>query len=499
MTKLSATDAGFLYAETETCPMNIASVQLLELPKGHEDSFDINQFVDSLRDFISQRIDLVPYLTAVVEHTSGFLDHPNWIKDDQFDICNHIYPVAVAAPGDQRQLEHTVAQLHQQVLPRNRPLWDIVVLTGLANGQIALYNRVHHACLDGMAAQAANQRLMDRNPDKPGQLTPLPATTGPHRNVGEHTLSMMEALLNQAVETLVTAPAAALASQKLWQRSFHPIQGLGAFGTPAPNTLLNKSIDKGRAYAMGELPLSTVKNMARCTKATVNDVFVSLCGGALRQYLQRHGNLPKASLLAGCPVSLRKAGDHKNNNQMAMMKVTIASDEADPVVRLQAVNASATAAKEVLAEAADLIPANITLPGMGANIHRNAVLANLAPIAEWTTPRINVLISNVPGPRQPLYINGARMLSHYPVSIVTQGMALNITVQSYDGKLFFGLTACARTIPDVDLLRDDLLAEYQALVKALSAEIVDLDPTVNQTEIPVLMELDDQPETSRVA
>ncbi len=472
MTKLNATDAGFLYAETPVTPMSIASVQLLELPEG----VTADAFIQSLKTYMSQRAHLVPYLTNKVQWADGWLDHPNWITDPHFDINNHIYEVAVAAPGSQRQLEQTVAQLHEQPLSRHRPLWDIAVLTGLADGRIAYYNRVHHACLDGMAAQASTQMLMDTEPSHGELKTPLPATAGPSRSNADHVLGLLESLASQAVDAFTGAPARAMARQRLWQRSLDPSRGLGAYGDRVPATILNRSIDKGRTYAMGELPMDMVKNLSKCTKSTLNDVFVSLCGGALRRYLLSHGALPSASLVAGCPVSLRKPGDKSANNQVAMMKVTLDTLEDDPVARLQTVSQSARTAKQVLADGIGLLPGDVTAPGMGAGVQGLAMLANVAPLAEWANPSVNVVISNVPGPRKRLYSNGARVLTHYPVSIPAHGNAVNITVQSYAGQLYFGVTACAKTMPDADRLRDELLAEYTSLVQALSAEVVALNP-----------------------
>ncbi|MEM9620912.1 MAG: wax ester/triacylglycerol synthase family O-acyltransferase [Pseudomonadota bacterium] len=473
MTKLSATDAGFLYAETATTPMSIASVQLLSLPSEVTHS----EFVATLQTFISKRLHLVPYLTSKLQWPGGWLDHPNWVRDANFDITQHIYAIPVAAPGGQRQLEQTVAQLHQEPLPRHRPLWDIVVLTGLADGRIAYYNRVHHACLDGMAAQASTQLLMDSKPTGhtdpvPGKSA-LPATAGPQRSTADHVLSLFESLCLQAVNSFAEAPARMAASQRLWQRAMDPDAELGAFGQRAPATMLNCSIDKGRTYAMGELPLTTMRDLARSTKSTLNDVFVSLCGGALRRYLQRHNQLPEQSLLAACPVSLRKPGDKSTNNQVTMMKVSLDTLTDNPLIRLRNVGQSARTAKQVLADAVDLISADLTAPGLGASMQGAAQLANLMPAAEWVSPSANVVISNVPGPRKVLYSNGARVLSHYPVSIPAQGMAVNITVQSYAQQLFFGITACARAVPDADRLRDDLLAEFSALEAALRADVVD--------------------------
>ena len=470
MYKLSATDAGFLYAETPLCPMHVASVQVMALPDGVSE----DEFIASLKPFIAARRHLVPYLTNRLQATPLDLDHPLWVRDPDFDIDRHIYRVDVPAPGGQAELERTIAELHATPMDRSRPLWEMAVLCGLADEddlgdrKVAYYSRVHHACLDGMAGQAATMTLMDTEP-QPRPIAPPPAefTQRPARH---DALSLMvDAWRNFAVaqvDQFTGWPERLDASARLWQRALDSSKGLGVPQAPAPKTNFNRPIGAARTFAAGELAVADIKAVGRALNATLNDVFLAVCGGGLRRYFEAKGELPEASLIAGCPVSLRQPGDTSLNNQVTMMQVALGTDIANAKARVAAVAASARAAKATTADAAPLLSGEAALPGLPAAL-RNAALWAERTRAGDGPQSINLVISNVPGPRQTLYSNGARMLTHYPVSIAAHGTGVNLTVQSYDGVLYLGITACAKALPDADRLRDALLTEFIDLKAAV--------------------------------
>ena len=256
---------------------------------------------------------------------------------------------------------------------------------------------------------------------------------------------------------------------RLIQRAMDPSKGLGAAAEPAPRTRFNRTIELSRSYASGELPLAEVKAVAKATGTKINDVFLAIIGGALRRYLDRKGELPSKPLVAGCPVSLRQAGDESTNNQVTMMLVSCASDEADPLRRLLKVAASSARAKGLTADIAGSYDPDPALPGLPAMLAAAAQLVdrfNLADLAGATFP-CNLVVSNVPGPGAQLYSNGARMLTHYPVSLPVHGQGLNITVQSYLDQMFFAVTACAKALPDAGRLRDDMLEAFAKLQEAM--------------------------------
>ncbi len=463
MHKLGALDAGFLYNETSRSPQHIASVQILELPEGSDET----QFLADLKALLMERIHLVPYFTNRLQFVPFNLDHPVWVRDPDFNIDNHVHTLAIDQPGDQPALEAAVAGLHEQRLDRSRPLWDLWMLTGLEGGRVALYNRAHHACLDGMAGQAMIETIMDVSPEprqvepasvqyrqRPERLNALALVTGALENFARYQAKQPLAAVN-ALET----------AARLFRRAFDPRKGFGAIAERAPSTRFNRAVGNRRTWTVGELPLVSVKAIARVTHTKINDVFLAVCAGALRRYLSRQGRLPSASLIAGCPVSLRQAGDTNPNNQVTMMMVSLATSEPDPAERLQQIARSSRTAKGFTEDVAPAYDSDVALPGLPGALAAAVQLverSGAANLPGLTLP-CNVVVSNVPGPQVQLYACGAKVLTHYPVSIAAHSQGVNITVQSYNGTLYFGITGCATALPDAEALQDDMLAAFDEL------------------------------------
>ena len=454
MKPLSATDASFLYTETESTPMTVASVQLLTL-----DDYDREAFLPSLKALILERRHLVQYLNHKPVFAFGQFDHPEWIEDPDFDIDNHVYAVDVGGQGSMADLEALIARLHSERFDRSRPLWRLLVIDGLADGRIAYYNACSHACIDGQSAQIAFQLLMDLQPEPRREAAPAtkaPTAPSPTRLAQ----SAWARLARATMENWRQLPAMAQTSASLAARALDPRKSFGAYGKLAPRTSLNQSIDAERTFAVGRVPLADVKAIGKATDAKVNDVFLAIAAGGLTRYLERRGELPRSSLIAGCPVSLREAGDTSLNNQVTMMPVSLATDIDDPRARLKAIRESALTSKEIVAELAPAMPEDVRffgLPGMIRNATRSAEwsrVADRAPIP------FNLVISNVPGPQVQLYSNGAAMQSHFPVSIPVHGQGMNLTVQSYLGNLDFSLTAGKKALKNAGQLRDDLLSAF---------------------------------------
>ena len=468
MYKLSALDAGFLYTETERSPQHIATVQILELPMGKT----ATEFVANLRTLLLKRLHLVPYFTNRLAPTPFGLDHPVWVRDSSFSIDHHLHTIEVPAPGGQLELESTVARLHETRLDRSRPLWGLWVLTGLKGGRIAYYNRVHHACLDGVAAQQMLEAILDTGP-VPREVSPPPAPDVTRAPTGAE---LLIAAMENFLKFQAKQPAAALTAwdtaARLTQRALDPGKGLGAAAEVAPVTRFNRSVTARRVYAAGELPIADMKGIARAARATLNDVFLAVCSDGIRRYLNRTGELPDQSLLAGCPVSLRRTGNRDSNNQVSLMTVSLATDEADAVRRLKKISRSAHSAKGLTLDLAASYDPELAIPGLPSLMQTLAAVADAAGLADFPALRVpfNLVISNVPGPRQWLYSNGARVLTHYPVSIPAHGQAVNITVQSYADRMYFAITGCARALPDAAVLRDDVLAAFEHLRTAFRPE-----------------------------
>jgi diacylglycerol O-acyltransferase / wax synthase len=483
--KLAGLDAGFLYSETDRAPAHIASIQVLELAP----ETCVASFIADFKQLLLARAHLVPYFTSRLQWVPLQLDHPVWVRDPNFQIDHHVRHIEVPAPGGRRELEQTIAQLHAIPLDLGRPLWEIWVLSGLEGGRIAYYNRVHHACLDGVSGQAAIQAIMDVT-SQPRSVEPAPAAfanrrtsysavelmLGAFENIAKFQIRQASRLLDH-VETV----------QRLWQRSVDPSKGLGAAADTAPRTRFNQTVGKERAYAVGELPLAEVKSIGKATGTSINDVFLAVCSGALRRYFSRTGELPAKPLIAGCPVSLRRPGDDAANNQVTMMMVSFATDEADPVKRLLKIGHSAAQAKGLVADIAGSYDSDPVLPGLPGLLRGGVGLLEAGRLADLplTSPPCNVVVSNVPGPRQTMYSLGAKVLTHYPVSIPAHGQGVNITVQSYADQLFFGITGCAKALPDPEALREDMLAAFvelkERVLKAPTA-LVRRDPVAEPAQ-----------------
>jgi diacylglycerol O-acyltransferase / wax synthase len=466
--KLGAMDANFLYSETPSSPNHVASLQVFELPE-HQSA---SQFIVGLKEFMAARIDLVPYLTRKLQMTPGGFDHPIWISDGDFSIENHIVEVSLSAPGlsatgNMEQLEAKVAELHAELMDRDIPLWKLMVITGLEDNNVAFYNQVHHACIDGMAGQAATQILMDTTPDHPVHTPPAGFPKSETAGLTDLYTLAWQNFFNTQIDATDNFLGSMDALARMGQRAIDPSKSFGSLANSAPRTRLNQSIGKERTFAVGELPLQNIKAIGKSLDCKVNDVFMAICSGGLRKYLQRTYELPNNPLISGCPVSLRKPGDTRMDNQVTMMSVSLATDIADPRLRLLTIRDSANTAKDVTADLASSLNNNFAAPGLPRVATATASLMESLGSADFISMPINVVISNVPGPRETLYSNGARMLTHYPVSIPAQGLGLNITVQSYGETLYFGLTACKKALPDAALLREDMISAYAELKSLL--------------------------------
>ena len=469
MKKLAAADAAYLYSETAKCTSNIASVNIMALPENTSSA----EFITSLRRYLNERVHLVDYLTRKLFFVPGNMDHPVWVEDDTFDIDNHVIEFPAEAPGGRAEMEQAVAAIHEIKMPLERPLWAWHVITGLKGNQVAIYNQAHHAALDGASGNAAYVTLMDESPEHP-QFTPPVASTNETR--GDNSLTelfeqsfqnFMRFQLESASRMMGTAETA----QRLINRALDPSKDFGAFGQTAPATPFNRQISEKRAWATAEMPLADIKQLGKKMDATINDMVMAICAGGLRTYLQRAGALPNEALIAGCPVSLRKPGDTTPGNQVSMMNVDLGTNIENPLDRIIAIHESATTAKAIVSDLASAIDNNMSIPGLPAVIGAQAAAAEALGLANHLPAAVNVVISNVPGPRNTLYANGAAMLTHYPVSIATHGLALNITVQSYRDQLFMGITACAEAVPDISVLRDDIMDAYLDLNQRLQTNV----------------------------
>jgi diacylglycerol O-acyltransferase len=458
MKQLSGLDATFLYLETPQMPMHVGALHVLELPAGFK-----GKFVTALRKHMQSRLPVAPVLRRRLWWMPLNLANPAWV-DAEPDMSQHVVEIKLppeARLGDgMAALQAEVSRLHPVLLDRNLPLWKFHVLEGLspsANGlkRVALYSQLHHAAVDGQAAVALANAILDVSP------TPRDIDAKPSARPRTFKLDMTEmlrgALGNQAqkvaeivrnlpatVGTLKSAASTALSQSSLFGGDSGPSNL-----TLVPRMPINASVTTGRAFACVTLPLHEFKALGRAHGATINDMVLMVCSSALRRYYAKRRSLPRKSLIAAVPISLREKGNTTADNQASMSLISLGTHIADTRKRLAHVMAATAAMKDTMGSLKSILPTDFPSLGVPWLIEAATALYGKAKVADRIPLVANVVISNVPGPPVTLYMAGARMLTNYPTSIVVHGMGLNITVQSYDHSLDFGLMADAAAMPDV--------------------------------------------------
>ncbi len=502
MDHLSGLDATFLYMETPETPMHVGGLNVFELPAGYE-----GDFLDNLREHIAKRMHLAPVFGRKLVNMPFELANPIWVADDDVDLEYHIRSTVLPKPGNRQQLDRLVGRLHSSLLDRSRPLWEFYVIEGLqtppdatpGTRHVAFYSKVHHAAVDGEAGVALAQAIMDISA-VPRHVKPAPRRAALERDnfgIAELTLGGLKNSAVQALKLAKTLPTLLRAGvQMLKPAAREEENGLktgegktfarGALATEksnwfAPKTPINVSITNQRVFSSFSIPMKELKHIAKGNGATLNDVVLAICSGALRHYLDDLNCAPKQPLLAAVPVSLREEGNTDMNTQASMMRISLASNIKDPLERLQAIRAASTSAKAMTASVKTALPTDF--PSLGAPwlLSGMASLFGRSRIANSIPPIANVAISNVPGPKVALYMAGAKMLTYFPVSIVVHSLGLNVTVQSYNGSLDWGLIACRKAMPDLPELAKYMQAAHRELLK-LTPE-VEIAATTNVVEL----------------
>jgi len=472
MQQLTGLDASFLAFETANSTGHVGGVSVLD-PSDAPQPLTLARLTEVLGD----RLPLVPVLRRKLLNVPLGLDQPYWIDDADFDIEYHVRELALPSPGSDAQLAEQVARLHARPLDRSRPLWEIYLITGLAQDRAAVYTKIHHSAIDGASGAELLTVLFDLDPG--GRELPAAQPFRPEKRPGPAAMAALAAarLAWRPVETVRVAnelmrllPTLAPALSTLVGGMLGLDRGDGAviptMPGRAPATPFNKPITPHRRVAFRSVDLSRVKTVKNAFGVSVNDVVMAMCAGALRRWLADHDALPGAPLIAMIPVSIRDpAGRGALGNKVSAMLATLPTHVVDPDQRLEIVHAATKIAKAQQAaipqglvdQISDFAP-----PALTARAARVVFATGLL----HRLPPFNLVISNVPGPNIPVYLGGAKMLAHYPVSVVTDGLGLNITVLGYLGQLHFGLISCRELVPDIDVLAGYLADELELLLKA---------------------------------
>jgi diacylglycerol O-acyltransferase len=460
---IDPTGAAFLLAENRSMPMHVGGLQLFERPEGAGSDYG-RQMYESMRD-----VDGIAPLFLKRPHrslaTAGQLV---WVEDEQFDIDHHVRHSALPQPGRVRELLDLASRLHGARLARERPLWEAHVIEGLRDGRVALYTKIHHSLLDGVSGMRLLQSRLSPDSEQRGMPAPWDARARRERPPRQHRAETTLADIPvQAVRSAlaITAEAAGLPGALATTITKGLRNETSAISLYAPRTIFNQSITGARRFAAQDWPIERLRAIGKATGTTINDVVLAMCSGAVRTYLLELGELPDVPLVAMVPIGLKaKESDvasSEGGNAVGAVMCRLGTDLGDAADRLTAVHRSMTDGKEALSS---MTP--VQIQAMSALGQAPAIIPPLLRMQGLVRPPYNLIISNVPGPRTTQYWNGARMVGHYPLSIPINGMALNITCISYDGKLGFGLIGCRRTVPHLQRLLGHLDDEVAALEQA---------------------------------
>jgi diacylglycerol O-acyltransferase / wax synthase len=469
MKHLSGLDATFLHIETPEMPMHVGGLHLLEWPEDME-----GDFVDAVKRHIADRMHLASVFTKKLALMPFDIANPVWVDDDDVDLDYHIRQIALPKPGTMAQLEAYVGRLHSSLLDRSRPLWEFYVFSGLQSGQIGFYTKIHHAALDGQGAIVLATALLDVTAIPRKVEPPAAHDKAPYQ---PPVSAMLKAALFDTVSQCARLVKGVPTGVKVAASLLVPTpneDGKRAFGLPkgvsmAPRTPLNVSITNQRVFATAAIPIKEAIEIGKAYGGTLNDAVLGMVSGALRAYLDEHGALPEKTLMAAMPISLREEGNTELNNQVSMTRIALATNETTVRARMKAIVKASASLKKTVSNVKSVLPTDFPSLGVPWLMSGLVSLYGRSRLADSLPPIANVVISNVPGPRMPLYLAGARMVTNYPVSIVTHGLALNVTLQSYNGSLDFGMIACRRAMPDVHLFSTCLVAAHKELLAAARA------------------------------
>ena len=453
---MSPADSLFLIGETREQPMHVGGLQLFDPPEGADAVDILGLFRDLLGD-----TDVVPRMAKRARRsvTTGGLW--GWETDHSIDLEHHVRHGALPQPGRVLELLALVSRLHGTLLDRSRPLWELQLIEGLSDGRMAMYTKIHHSVMDGIACMRTIQRSLSPDPSvafvppwapSPGERPQRSSRVPSRQSAIDQLTGTADAAAHLAVNAAGIGPALAKTV----------LRGLRAQAAPlsftAPRSMLNVSISGSRRFAAQDWPIDRIKQVAKASDVTLNDVVLAMCSGALRTYLLDFDALPDSPLIAMVPVSLRESGGDREGNAIGMVMCNLGTTLPDPAARLREVHDSMVEGKQLLSELTPLQILAMSALGLGP-VAVNLVL----PLQDIARPPFNVTISNVPGPQEPLYLNGARMSGLYPLSIPFQGQALNITCTSYSDVIGFGLTGDRKALPHLQRMLGYLDDELAAL------------------------------------
>ena len=450
MEEMTGLDARFLYSETPTVHMHTLKIVVIDARRRPAPLTP-----DLFRDLLEERLDRMPVLRRRPVAVPLRLGRPVWIDDPDFDLARHVTWCRAPEPGGKRELADIAARVAAVPLDRDRPLWDMTVVDGLEGGRVAVVVKLHHALADGGSAVAMLQNAFVTDParavEDPFRPEPEPTDGVLLRRAMRARGRRLRELPDLGRQTLAGLRAARSAALEVGGTPAAPFSG--------PRTSLNVSLSAERTFAMTELAIAELLAIKTAVGATLNGVFLALCAGALRRYLGKRGEPTERSLVAGVPVGIRQGTDHLSGNHVDSMYVPLPVDLADPAERLRAVHDAAVRARRIreamghglLERRAAMTPVNLYSPVIR--------LWGRTGLSNRLRPPINLVASNVPGPREPLEAGGGVIGALYSVGPILEGIGLNVTAWSYVDQLHVSVLGCPVSLPDPWELTEAMDAE----------------------------------------
>lgn len=442
MRPLHPIDFIFLSLEKRQQPMHVGGLFLFQIPDNAPDTF-IQDLVADIRK--SKSLPVAPF--------NNKLNGLFWDEDQEFDLDHHFRHIALPQPGRIRELLTYISQEHSALLDRAKPLWTCNIIEGIEGNRFAMYFKIHHAMVDGIAGMRLVEKSLSYDPEAKS-IVPLWCVEGPRaKRIKAPPKSRIKKIMGGLKEQLEATPKIVYElSQTIFKDMGRNPDYVSSF--QAPSSILNQRVSSSRRFAAQSFELGRLSRIAKTLGVTINDVVLAICSGALREYLLSHNTLPKKPLIAMVPASIRDDNSDVSN-RITMILANLGTDKETPLERLQIIRRSVLNAKQ-------------RFKRMNSNqiLNYSALVYGAAGlnIVSGMMPKhqaFNIVISNVPGPREPLYWNGAKLDALYPASIVLDGQALNITMTSYLDKLEVGLTGCRHALPKMQNLLIHLEDEIQ--------------------------------------
>ncbi|OYW71175.1 MAG: wax ester/triacylglycerol synthase family O-acyltransferase [Pseudomonadales bacterium 32-42-5] len=450
MRPLHPIDFIFLSLEKRQQPMHVGGLFLFQIPENAPASF-IQNLVADIRN--SKSIPIPPF--------NNKLNGLFWDEDEEFDLDHHFRHIALPQPGRILELLTYISQEHSSLIDRAKPLWTCHIIEGIEGNRFAMYFKIHHAMVDGIAGMRLVEKSLSQDPNAKSIVPPW-CVEGPRaKRLKEPNVSRFKKIMNGVMGQLESTP------RVMYELSQTVMKDMGrnpdyVSSFQAPSSILNQRVSSSRRFAAQSFEFDRLRHISKSLGVTINDIVLAICSGALREYLLSQDALPKKPLIAMVPASVRD-DDSSMSNRITMILANLGTHKEDPLERLAIVRRSVQNAKEKFKR----MNSNQIL-NYSAFVYSAAGL-NIASGLLPKRQAFNLVISNVPGPREPLYWNGARLDALYPASIILDGQALNITMTSYLDKLEVGLTACRNALPKMQNLLTHLEEEIQRFEASGSA------------------------------